>query len=72
MTTDNKMWEVQQYTLCDGWVNTWTTYEVDGSKYPTQFGSYDEAWVELQDVLNTAFESGMDYSFDDYRIVKVE
>ena len=65
------MWEVQHYTICDGLVNTWVTYEVDGQTYPTVYETKDEALFDLQDVVETANRDGMDYSYDDYRIVEV-
>lgn len=37
-------YEVQQYTLCDGWINTWTIDEV-----PQIFATREEAQSELDE-----------------------
>jgi hypothetical protein len=60
-------YEVQTYTLCDGWINCWTTYEDDGHSYPTYYDTYAEAEAELSDVLREWPE----YMRDEFRIVKV-
>ncbi len=48
-------YEVQHYTLCDGWTNTWTIYENEIEK-PHVFDSAEEAQAELdeffQDIEN--------------------
>jgi hypothetical protein len=68
------MFEIQEYTLCDGWINTWS--EDDGS--PVRFSSLAEAEKELQDFIfdqNEAVFMGCMaecYDIDDYRIVPVE
>ena len=49
--------EIQTYTLCDGWVNTWT----DGDEEPATFNSKLEAETALNDYLddiNDAVKSG--------------
>jgi hypothetical protein len=63
--------EIQTYTLCDGWVNTWTDDDV-----LVTFDTYEAAQAELDDHLADlahAVENGHmdDYSADDYRIVRV-
>lgn len=57
-------YEVLTYTLADGWVNCWTTYEADGSAYPTVYDTYEEAESDLLDLL----EEWPDYSRDEYMI----
>jgi hypothetical protein len=61
-------YEVQTYTLCDGWINCWTTYEDDGHSYPTYYETYAEAEADLNDVLREWPE----YMREEYRIVEVE
>jgi len=67
------MFEIQEYTLCDGWINTWS-YD-DGK--PVVFSSYEEANQELKDFLldqRKAVEDGdmaEKYSLEDYRIIPV-
>lgn len=68
------MFEVQEYTFCDGWINTWT--ECDGS--PSYFVTREEAQQELDNLLfdqNEAFEQGLmidKYESENYRIVEVD
>ena len=61
-------YEVQTYTLVDGWVNCWTTFEGNGEEYPTTFASIEEAQQELDD-LREEWPAAM---MDEYRIVEVE
>lgn len=60
-------YEVQTYTLCDGWINCWTTYEADGHSYPTYYDTYAEAEADLNDVL----DEWPEYMRDEFRIVEV-
>jgi hypothetical protein len=47
-------YEVQTYTLCDGWTNTWT----DGTTgEPLVFSSYKEAKQELKAFLADTVEA---------------
>lgn len=61
-------YEVQTYTLADGWVNCWTTHEENGDSYPTYYDTYAEAEDDLNDVLHEWPE----YMRDEYRIVEVK
>jgi len=66
-------WEVQEFTFCDGWINTWS----DKNEEPLYFKSEDEAKQELDDFLfdqSEAVENGAmvdKYDIENYRIVKV-
>lgn len=66
-------YEVQTLTICDGWVNTWTS---DGD--PEYFATYEEAEFALHEFLadmREAREYGDikdDYDAEDYRIAKVD
>lgn len=66
-------YEVQTLTICDGWINTWTS---DGD--PEYFDTYEEAECALHEFLadiKEAREEGFfadDYEGEDYRIAKVE
>ena len=70
--------EVQHYTLCDGWVNTWTTYDDDGKEIPSLFESYSQALIELDDFLENEHEAFIQgwieskYTSDEFRIVEVK
>lgn len=70
--------EIQHYTLCDGWINTWTVTNEDGTEEPETFDSYNDAWDSLidflqqedQDYFNGYIESR--YTADEFRIVEVK
>lgn len=76
-------WEVQHYTMCDGWVNTWTetTDSPEGIiEQPCVFDTEEEAQTalrEFQQEVEQDIETGMrepDEGFDflnDFRIVEV-
>lgn len=66
------MWEVQHYTLADGWINTWSVEDDAGNREPITFDTYSEALLELEECLLAAHDAGMDYSRDEYRIVWIE
>lgn len=70
-------YEVQEHTLCDGWINTWTTYDDDDNEIPSRFRSEEDAESSLEDffrqcrtaVKKREMEDVPDP--DDFRIVKV-
>jgi hypothetical protein len=65
------MYEIQTFTLCDGFVNTW----LDNDDQPVTFATLAEARSELADLLwCTRHDSNNGvpfYSRDDFRIVEV-
>jgi hypothetical protein len=69
--------EIQTYTLCDGWVNTWTIENEEGISIKEYFNTSLEALECLNeffdDVLQDFNEGNLDslYDRDDYRIVEV-
>jgi hypothetical protein len=72
-------YEVQHFTLCDGWVNTWFAYAEDGSCEPETFATeaeaqaaLDEFFAEIEEEI-AAGERGADegYEPDEFRIVEV-
>ena len=69
--------EIQTYTLCEGWVNTWTIENEDGSSEKEYFNTSLEALECLkeffEDVLQDFNEGNLDsiYDKEDYRIVEV-
>jgi len=73
-----KRYEVQHYTLCDGWINTWSDYDEDGNETPSTYDSFEDALNELDSFLDDeqeAFEEGnieSPYDRDEFRIVEVE
>jgi hypothetical protein len=72
-----KRYEVQHYTLCDGWINTWSDYDEDGNETPSTYDSFEDALNELDSFLDgeqEAFEEGnieSPYDRDEFRIAEV-
>jgi len=73
------MYEVQHYTLCQGWVNTWNTWDdLEGEQQQT-FETVEEAQAELDDFFNDIHtdilngDRGCDdnYCRDDFMIVEI-
>lgn len=69
------MFEVQEYTLCDGWINAWTE-GID--ELPSQFETREKAQQELDDFLFDQHEAVLqgcmveDYDENNYRIVEIK
>jgi hypothetical protein len=73
-------YEIQHFTLCDGWINTWSIINDDGESTPEIFDSLEEAKSALieffyDDAFSVAQgwrepETAADPS--QYRIVKQE
>jgi hypothetical protein len=72
------MFEIQHYTLCDGWINCWSYEDDDGETIPTTYDTFEEAQQELSDFLNDSeyeYQIGnIDTRYDasEYRIVQIE
>ena len=72
-----KRYEVQHYTLCDGWINTWSDYDEDGNETPSTYDSFEDALNELDSFLDDeqeAFEEGnieSPYDRDEFIIAEV-
>lgn len=45
-------YEVQTYTLCDGWVNTWYIEHPDGTSEPETFSTRAAAQAALDEFLD--------------------
>jgi len=71
-------YEVQHFTLCDGWVNTWAILHEDGSSEPETFATKADAQAALNEFFAEIEEEiaigqrGADdgYDRDDYRVVE--
>ena len=67
------MYQVEQFTLCDGWVNTW---HIDDK--PHLFETREQAILELAEFYSDMAEAYEDGHVDtpikanDYRIVEVK
>lgn len=72
-------YEVQHYTLVDGWVNCWTTYDENDGETPTTYETFKDAVYDLDDMFDeqeyeiTAriMDQEDRHSDGEYRIVKV-
>lgn len=70
------MYEVHTYTLCDGWVNCWSTIDENHKEEPTTFETIKEAQTEIDELMQDikyqidAGERNPDEAYDpeDYRI----
>lgn len=73
-----KKFEVQEYTICDGWTNTWHEWDDDNKEIPLVFDSYEEALDELHGNIHDIQEAwnigDIDSPFNpkNYRIVEVQ
>lgn len=73
-------YEVQHYTLCDGWVNTWLETTDDGKEVPCVYATREEAQAELDEYLEDVADQiacgerdkNCGYDPSEYRIVEKE
>ncbi len=71
-------YEVQHFTLCDGWINTWAVLNEDGSSEPETFETIEAAEAAIAEFLadiQAEIDAGQrepdaGYSLDEFRIVK--
>jgi hypothetical protein len=65
--------EVQEYTLCDGWVNTWSDDE-GATTFNSEAEAQDELDEYLRDMLQEVEAGNMADAPDreEFRIVEVE
>lgn len=69
--------EIQEYTICDGWINNWSHMDEDGSVHKTYFTSAKVAQDELECFLYDMREAVADGNMEDapdaseFRIVEV-
>ena len=72
------LFEVQTFTLCDGWINCWSIEDEHGSR-PETFDTHAEAQAEIDDFfeeIELQIEAGErdpddGYSRDEYQIVEI-
>ena len=70
-------YEIQHFTLCDGWVNTWTIIHEDGTEEVEKFETYQDAKDSLAEFLDDEAEAYFNgyidsrYHEDEFRIVEV-
>lgn len=71
------VFEIQTFTLCDGWVNTWTVHHEDGTSEPERFATkaeaeaaLDEFFAEIAEEIALGIrEADNGYDVEDFRIV---
>jgi hypothetical protein len=69
--------EVQHFTLCDGWINTWTIENCHGESKPELFNTFEDAQITLDEFLldeEESFDQGNTdsmYSRDEFRIIEI-
>lgn len=61
----NPRWEVAHFTLCDGWVNTWSIL-ANGEEVPETFETQGSAQEALDEFLSDASEHG--YGKEDFLV----
>lgn len=79
MSDHIKIFEIQTYTLCDGWVNTWTISENGETPVSETFATREEAQTELEDFLSdiefqiASGERASDEGYDasEFRIIEI-
>jgi hypothetical protein len=70
-------YEIQTYTICDGWVNTWGIEQDNGESKPEYFDSYEDAIDALDDFfdeVHEAYQQGWiktKYRPEEFRIVEI-
>lgn len=78
-TVQNTKYEVQHYTMCDGWINTWIVSDKDNTETPLQFATeelaqsdLDEFIQDMQDeILRGERPADDGYGDDEFRTVPV-
>ena len=70
-------YEVQHWTLCNSWINTWTVTDSEGNESPSYFPSYAQAQAALSDFLKEElieYQNGnieSPYTSEEFRITPV-
>jgi hypothetical protein len=71
------IYEIQHFTLCDGWVNTWTIENEDGFTQLEYFNSKIEAQESLNEFLQDEYQAYVmgftdcPFKEEEFRIVEV-
>jgi len=76
--TNKTLFEVQTFTLCDGWANCWLITDENGEQ-PETFKTEAEAQAEIDDffeevesqIANKERDPEDGYDRDEYRIVEI-
>jgi hypothetical protein len=78
MTEGKEHFEVEHYTLLNGWINCWTTTDENGNETPTRYDKFEDALNDLDELFDEVEaeivsgyrEPDMRYEDSDYMIVK--
>ena len=62
------LFEVQTYTLCDGWINCWTDWDAEGNESPSYYQTKISADEAIRECIDDAEASGLEYSADEFRV----
>lgn len=68
-----KRYAVHTWTICDGWINTWTE-TIEGKEHPQTFPSIEEARAEITQHIRDSLYSyrkgylESPYSSEEYRV----
>lgn len=73
-------YEIQTYSLCDGWKNTWHVIETNGEEKLETFNTKAEAITALkeffqdieEEIASGEREADEGYNPEDFRIVKIK
>ena len=71
-------YEVQEYTLCDGWINNWSFEDDSGKSNKTYFDTREAANNELINFIDDCLEEVRNGNmpdapeYNDFRIVEVQ
>ena len=74
----NPKFEIQHFTLCNGWINTWHEYDDDNNEVPMIFDTFGDALLELDNFLADeikAYNMGdieSPYGRDEFRIAEIK
>jgi len=70
--------EIQHFTLCDGWINTWSIEHNDGTTELETFDSFEQALACLDEFIDDEqheYEQGnieSPYGREEFRIVEIK
>ena len=71
------IYEIQHYTLCDGWINNWSIEESNGVSKPEVFDTFEDAVSALDEFLDDELfeyqQGNLDsmYERDEFQIVEI-
>lgn len=64
------MFEVQTYSILDGWVNCWVDYDEENHPIKTTFRTIEDAKEGLEEFYRES--THLDINRDEYRIVNLQ